>query len=163
MKQRDVSAILDVTREYWLHVSENDNNHQFSLIKTYLWIVVCFLTAHSYAYEHFNVFQELTAKVLYIVSVTSSVLAFLIGLISLSGLFFYKPLIGIVDSFLNVSDQYETENKNAVVKGLIVNYEESINGYLKMHTQRCYILRIMCILSIISFLSGLFCLIYLVN
>ena len=130
---------------------------------TYLWIVVCFLTAHSYAYEHFDVFQELTVKALYIVSVTSSVLAFLIGLISLSGLFFHKPLIGIVDSFLNVSDQYETENKNAVIKGLIVNYEESINGYLKMHTQRCYILRALCILSIISFLSGLFCLIYLVN
>ncbi len=141
----------------------NSKEHQFSVIKTYLWLDVTFIASLAWLLDHQYLNNTLTlANAIMFIAVLFPVLAGLtLGIIGLS-----QSLMKVFNSlplgdFLAVArdaPQYAVpEDKIMQLDSVIENYQEVVIEQRKLIAKRARLLHWQCIFSLISLYGVVFC------
>ncbi len=153
-------SVLAFASQQLNHFMQNAPEHQFSLVKNYLWLAVVFLTAQAKVYEdhiHTLLFTN-TSNILFVMSLSCSLSVLVIGIVLLSGMWFKRPIMPFnkmqdITSFLQQC--YEANcDVNYQNNGLLSNIDKSLNSHDRLLRKRALFLKAQCLLSLGAVIFG---------
>lgn len=172
---QEINKALDRSETTWKHISEFAYSHQVSLCKNYQWLNVTIITALVAIYLEINkenIWENVSRWFLgsYLLSCTLAIISLIIGVISLSSIWFKEP-----DQIplMNV-DKCENIVERIIIKGvddpeykenLLIWaqwYDASIEGYKELINNRGTLLRWQCYLILGSIVLGIISLLLLI-